>query len=524
MYPTLASFNKMKILLFLLCLTFVYGNQCNPPLDGCEECDAAGLDCEKCINPDHYIKDDKQGCVEKCEDGFYGYTPEPDSGGSRRLQDDDPEELPKECRPCRDDCAKCTSDEDCIACKDGLFPNGDGDECKDDCPPDKLKYEITVEQDDGEEEIWGECVTKPECTARGRYIYEYTDDSTAELGECLVSCGDGKRADEEAPKKCYDCETGCKTCDDENDCTSCLDPAKFVKNKAECVAIGDCDNGYFPVVSTKECKRCGTNCIKCDALHLCTDCGTEKYVNDAKTGCAENCGDGFYKSDGPPKACEPCGPYCTCAGTNACTGCTTNDKYFKGNTECVTKEDCIAASHFVTNEKCNPCHLSCQTCKGANDDDCLTCKILAPWLEEGKCVVDCAEGKYEHDTTQGKKCLNNCPDTYYKYDADMSCKKCGDYCQVCTDVDSCTECIEESGHEYLEDGECLDECSEGMWIYEDGKECFESKDDCPEDTRGEVKEDGKNYCVAITTPPPPPDFGSYLFSGVAIVLALVTFI
>ena len=112
----------------------------------------------------------------------------------------------------------------------------------------------------------------------------------------------------------------------------------------------------------------------------------------------------------------------------------------------------------------------------------------------------------------------------------MSCKKCGDYCQVCTDVDSCTECIEESGHEYLENGECVDECSEDMWIYETGKECFESEEDCPEDTRGEVKEDGKNYCVAITTPPPPPppppppDFGSYLFSGVAIVLALVTLI
>jgi len=370
MYPTLASFNKMKILLFLLCLTFVYGDTCTPDSNGCAQCDEDN--CIECTTTGHYIK--ANGCVAQCDGGFYAYT-----------------ETRNECKPCADKCAECGSGPDsqkCVVCKDTLFPNDEGDKCEDDCPSEKLKYKITAQGDD-KNEIWGKCVTKEQCTESNRYS----------------------------------------------------------KGTEECIEEADCED--FIVESNKECKECGTDCIECDEVDLCTDCATDKYINKDKTACTNDCGDGFYKSEGTIKTCEPCGGDCKCVQPDICTGCITSDKYVKDNTECVTEEDCIDDSHFVSGEECEPCDESCQTCEGPNDDECLTCKSSAPWLEEGKCVGNCLATKYKHDTDEGKKCLDNCPDTYYKDDDDMSCEKCGPHCKVCTDVDSCTECIKDSGHEYL---------------------------------------------------------------------------
>jgi len=77
---------------------------------------------------------------------------------------------------------------------------------------------------------------------------------------------------------------------------------------------------------------------------------------------------------------------------------------------------------------------------------------------------------------------------------------------------------------WLEGSTCVDECNEHKWIYEAGKECFDSANDCPGDTIGKQK-DGKNYCVISSeTGGEEPAFGGYLFSGVAIVLTLVTLI
>jgi len=233
--------------------------------------------------------------------------------------------------------------------------------------------------------------------------------------------------DEDEPTECFACKDGKfpsadgSTC--EIDCPSDMLEYKITGQGAggdetwgKCVTEADCTGfeGYSPVVADNECKKCAQGCTGCNKDHYCTACGNNKYV--------------------------------------------------KGNAECVTETACIGDSHFLTAstpKTCQPCHGTCKTCSGGNIDNCLTC-----------------------ETTEEAK--------------------------------------------WLEDNKCVEECDPDYWIYKAEYKCFESEDDCPHGYIEEPTEEGK-LCKAPPSPPPPQPpapaaFGGYLFSGLAIVLALLTFI
>jgi len=282
----------------------------------------------------------------------------------------------------------------------------------------------------------------------------------------------------------------------------------------ECVA---CKNNKFLTIINDE-QSCEDDCLNNDQddeyHYQYTD---ESGVELGK--CLPSCGYGKFAEGDTDKWCYDCGEGCKTCDKDKCLSCF-KDEHLIELDECV--ESCTKGffeNPNVTPKECKKCDGNCVTCQGSATN-CLTCENPTPWLQGGVCAGSCLDTKYKHDTNEGKKCLDECPGGYYEDDYEMTCEKCGEDCKACTDGDSCTECIEESGKEYLEDGQCIDKCSEGMWIYVAEKKCFESEDDCPPGTHGEQEED-KNYCVET---PAPPSFGGYLFSGVAIVLALVTLI
>ncbi|XP_033933588.1 proprotein convertase subtilisin/kexin type 5-like, partial [Pseudochaenichthys georgianus] len=139
---------------------------------------------------------------------------------------------------------------------------------------------------------------------------------------------------------------------------------------------------------------------------------------------------------------------------------------------------------------CAACDATCLKCTGPRTDDCISCSA-ARALEEGRCVVQCAKGKYrsggrchlcDHtcstcveagpqnctscDTDKfsvprylnGGVCVDSCPESFFH--SEVSCESCSTRCLLCS---SSTRCLHCDTSYYVSDGACSKpECGEGM--------------------------------------------------------------
>lgn len=71
---------------------------------------------------------------------------------------------------------------------------------------------------------------------------------------------------------------------------------------------------------------------------------------------------------------------------------------------------------------CATCHLSCLTCNGSSETQCITCRT----------------GRFAFDG----KCLNSCPDGYYGDKKRQECMPCPNGCATCTNNGFCLTCKE----------------------------------------------------------------------------------
>jgi len=84
------------------------------------------------------------------------------------------------------------------------------------------------------------------------------------------------------------------------------------------------------------------------------------------------------------------------------------------------------------------------------------------------------------------------------------------HCATCSTPTVCTSCKANAVNKYLNAGACTDVCP--AWTDLTKRVCIAGKNDCG---AGYIIDDDKKTCE---------DFGGYLFSGIAIILALLTLI
>eukprot|EP01016_Furgasonia_blochmanni_P023328 TRINITY_DN251_c0_g5_i1.p1 TRINITY_DN251_c0_g5~~TRINITY_DN251_c0_g5_i1.p1 ORF type:complete len:2505 (+),score=375.87 TRINITY_DN251_c0_g5_i1:195-7709(+) len=394
-------------------------------------------------------------CVQGCPSGFWPNTTVPDN---------------KTCAACNSTCASCKgpSANDCTSCPTGanetyLF-NG---ACVQACPP-------------GQSPMNGKCILCSEncascssgdnCTACNTGFFNHK-------GRCLPACPPGFIND--VNNTCVPCADSCLTCKDNSSfCTQCISPKNLIKANGSC--LDTCPDGSF--TQNGVCVRCAPGCDACGNYTQCTTCSTGfnltngmctsscptgTYPNGTAcaacaSGCATcvdgskcvTCTNGSLVDDGTcvaacptgtfsndNKRCEPCAFGCgTCTNKYNCTICSSN--FFSLSPACL--ERCPPGYYPDTaTKKCVTCPANCTNCLGAQN--CIGCQNSTAVINNGSCVATCPNGTYSRNSSMG---------------TNQICTKCMDGCDVCGFAGMCIKCT--SPNVLLKDM-CLPQCPPGFF-------------------------------------------------------------
>ena len=145
--------------------------------------------------------------------------------------------------------------------------------------------------------------------------------------------------DENQCLTCSQLNNGCSSCEEDGNCTKCLDG--FEKNESECIIKEECEEDrYGP--GCKKCNEIDPNCIECSKSGFCLVCDKGYYLS------------GIDKES----KCIKCLPTCQeCESMNKCTKC--NEGLLLNNGSCdsclLYIDGCEKCSQI---DKCQKCYSS----------------------------------------------------------------------------------------------------------------------------------------------------------------------
>ena len=308
----------------------------------------------------------------------------------------------------------------------------------------------------------GICVS--DCSAKPN-IYMYTLSSPP---QCLPKCPNSYISTTLSCVKT--CASPCATCNTfAYNCISCVPGYYLMSNSPTCVNV--CPKGYILDTRSNMCVACGPECASCAVIGLCTKC-SPTYLNVpyvTQGNCVASCPDGYFKLDA--NNCYKCRKECrTCTNLDTCTSCISGKYLIEDLSSCLNNcpssgywldttdsngaichkctspcKDCILSStkckncingmayiprsfkcaancndgEYLSNGNCLPCNQLCKTCKGPNNNDCLSCDpLFFKTIVNGKCNSGCldVETFIKGNCVNIQKCINifsiNTPDTY----------------------------------------------------------------------------------------------------------------
>jgi hypothetical protein len=207
---------------------------------------------------------------------------------------------------------------------------------------------------------------------------------------------------------CEPCHNNCLTCTGPGptECLSCKTLA-VLSGKGSCVCGANKTRNSSGGCDTITCHE---SCVSCNGTSntSCLSCKPQAMLSPSGA-CV--CRSSFYADSN--YVCQPCHTRCyTCSGPLAteCTSCASG-KYLFPNNSC----ECPAGKAYAdaTTTVCSPvnCHISCETCDGVFDNNCLSCKNGA--------VLDVY-----------KRCI--CPASTYRKATTGECQPCQPPCLSCT--------------------------------------------------------------------------------------------
>ncbi|KAL4440935.1 hypothetical protein ABPG74_009348 [Tetrahymena malaccensis] len=352
------------------------------------------------------------------------------------------------CQKCDNKCELCTNiSSQCQSCK--IYDPSNTENCIEKCPDEYFqqgKY----------------------CISCQNFDYYCSKCSQAECQQC-------REGYIKINNKCFPCNQN-----------NCLD-------QINCTVDCYCEKGYFYKQNEKIDK---SNCQKCDLqCELCTEnkskCIACKIIDPQnKDNCLDSCPIGYFQKE---KNCIPCTNFdsnCSQCNTVECLKC--KQEFDLINKSCHQK---CQSNQFRNPElNCQQCHMSCSTCSGSLETDCITCinsvsfndikicqicdkgyfynQLNSP--QNGnfdpqncqKCDPQCLECHKQsnaclkckiNDPLIKSNCLAQCPDRYYQQD--NICKQCQSNCLICTQ-NKCNLC--EEGYDIVQN-QCSLKCQQNQF-------------------------------------------------------------
>ncbi|KAI4457760.1 proprotein convertase subtilisin/kexin-related [Holotrichia oblita] len=262
---------------------------------------------------------------------------------------------------------------------------------------------------------------------------------------CVSTCP--PRSYSDAQGLCQPCHESCNTCTGpgQNNCLSCSPGHVRVLDLDVC--LQQCPEGYFEDYLEKTCIPCQPNCASCqDRPDHCTSCDHHLLLHQNQ--CSASCPDNTYETE--DYSCAPCHNSCeTCRGSNSsqCVSCTPDKFWYDGR----CNKDC-PAHHYADHHQreCIECPPGCSEC---NSTTCISC--LDDWTvnSKGRCVP---HGSDRCDVDQYS-------------DGDL-CKPCHSTCETCDGPTehACLTC----GHPLvLQRTRCVAECDKGSFHDKSKRSC-----------------------------------------------------
>ncbi|CAK88624.1 unnamed protein product (macronuclear) [Paramecium tetraurelia] len=429
-----------------------------------ERCEGSAIDPGKCLC------DSQNGCVKKddgCAKCLYG-----------------------QCQTCGQDYYHCTSckpntnrelvDSLCI-CKQGYFETGNADliclsiyqlelECHVNCYNCKGIFEDDCTEC-GDPSIYYKYFQNGKCFCIQRTILQIQSDGNSICKPCHPKC-----------EKCY------QPYDNTTNqyCTLCIEgQQRVVSNDFQCV----CQDGYGEDGISDVCFKCHYSCLSCKGLLQtdCISCSTVAHrhlVLNQICLCNQGYNDSGFEDPQCYSACHHSCDNCTVQGQDQCTSCpSTRHPDRVGTTfQCLCND-----SNYYSDPKfleCQQCHLTCKTCNGTHQTNCLSCDTTYRQLILSKC--DCYPGYYSTGILQCSQCHYTCLTCYSKEEdaciacsaaqnrfmkankcicmnntmevsnTDAMCAKCSYRCSSCNiAVDYCLTCPDQSQRDLGIDNTCF---------------------------------------------------------------------
>lgn len=233
------------------------------------------------------------------------------------------------------------------------------------------------------------------------------------------------------------CVSPCFTCTSSDTCSSCI--GGYILNGTICQQ--SCGDGYFlqsyyidydiddhedediyqDYSKFVKCLKCNIECLTCrDYASRCVTCAVGFVLANGR--CMSFCPDGTYNAS---SVCKPCSRYCvTCSNLNSCAVCVQGTVLYSSLclSNCpqgyyMTLNSTAAVSYYY----CTGCSVSCQSCNGSAEYNCLSCNS-GLFLTNGMCLSACPQGTYATNLTR-------------------TCSPCPLTCTNCTSFSNCGACI-----------------------------------------------------------------------------------
>ncbi|EAR95723.2 transmembrane protein, putative (macronuclear) [Tetrahymena thermophila SB210] len=259
---------------------------------------------------------------------------------------------------------------------------------------------------------------------------------------------------------CAQCPYYCQTCSKNNQgnvqCTSCSQNSSRDQNNICSCLKGFYDNG------TSVCQKCDQTCMTCQKIQQivqCTQCDPNSFriLNAGKCVCQT----GYQEYTVPQSKCLSSACFSTCKTCSqpqdqfSCSSCSPDRTLVQQQNGNI----CQCNPGFYENNKfvCTPCHSTCKTCNGGQNNNCLTCDSNQNRILDSKTNT----------------CI--CQDGFF--DQSGVCVQCDQTCQTCqgNGPQNCTSCFQKQ-YRNLSQNQCI--CNQGFVSVNNNLICQQCADNC----------------------------------------------